>query len=186
MHIKVDTKRADIGRRCLAVTAAEDIVDTATLNHHRRAGDGSSVATAEDTIDSVVARVYIHAGPLASDSEIGVLATTEDVGKSVAGITHLVHARCVCRSIDIDCHILLWRTVGVVAAIDIAADGGVSAIGAVAVVLPDIDCHQTVDLTFGDIAHSCFAQTTTEDVTLDLAVEDVDGGDIGALVVDIA
>ena len=104
---EVDTAGADIGCRHLAVTAAEDVVEAATLKVDRGAGDSSGIAAAEDAADGVVAAEDIDCGHLAGNGVVGVLTAAEDIGDGIAGIGKRVHAGGVGRAVDVHRHLLL-------------------------------------------------------------------------------
>ena len=101
-------------------------------------------------------------------------------GREVVGIGDMPHL------IDVHLHIVLRRTVGVVAAEDHALDGGAAGVGGIlsAVGGADIDNHLAVHLSFGHVFWTGLSKAATIDVAaqaVDLvhrAVEDVHGGGV--------
>ena len=133
MEIQGDAEASDVGTgvaRTGAVTAAEDIIEATAVDDHLRAGHCCGIATAIEGIDGVVAGVDIDGGPFGG-GVVGLLAAAEDISDGIGCATVGVVGRGggMCSFVYVHHYGVLRRAVGVVTAVDIAADGGVAEVG---------------------------------------------------------
>ena len=171
VYIKSGTSLTHIGHGVFSVAATKDLIETTAPDFNTHTFGRCGIATAEDTLHSIIASVDFYPRTSVGAGIISPMAATEDIfdsiGSVVAGVGGKIFAIRVMSCLkDIHVDIGQRRAVGVVTAIDIASSKIYFTVLCKLVGIAYIHLHGAIDRARVSIFESWLTKATTIEITI--------------------